>query len=279
LIRPASYLQEVIASAAQFCFERREEIDAVIVTGDLATSGDMIDIAPAANFVRSPAAGEGFYSSPRQPTISFIPDILLVPGNHDKYANILGTPSSKTFELTFEAYMPNFEDGVGHWVDEKDGASLAFVYADFSLLSRSDAEDKVVAPFGQGRVYAHVRDELVNRTLYLRQKHDGAPIVWLIHFAPFDCGYKLRLIDFSDVEDAAHRLAIPILLSGHVHQSRKLQRDGRVIYCSGSTGCVDTDGDSRIQTVHIDVDDEIFVERENFIWDREEHEFLFLNTD
>ena len=77
--------------------------------------------------------------------------ISVVPGNHDKFSDDYGTPNGKNFELRFGDYMPNFAAGVGHWIDEKEGQQLGFVFADFALQSRTDAADKVIGAFGQGR--------------------------------------------------------------------------------------------------------------------------------
>ncbi len=279
ILRPASYVPEIIAGAAQFCFERAGVVDGVIITGDLATTGIATDMNVAHSFITAPPTA-GFYSAPRSPTIGFMEGyITLVPGNHDKYADDYGTPNGKNFELRFGSYMPNFRSGVGHWVDQKDGRKPGFIVADFSLQSRSDAEDKVIGAFGQGRVYYDVLDEVTNRSLLLRRKYSNIPLVWIIHFAPFDCGYSIKLVDFDKVIDAAIRLKIAVTLCGHTHRSSKLMVDGHIVYCGGSTGCVDKEHDARIQLMHFDVDKDCRAIRHNFLWDRSQHEFVLHSFD
>lgn len=279
LIRPASYLPEIAASAAQFCFERARSADGVIITGDIATTGIITDINAAHAFVATPPAA-GFYGATRMPTLGFMGDnIYVVPGNHDKFSDNRGTPNCKNFELKFESNMPNLNSGVGHWVVQKQSKYLGFVLADFCLQSRSDAEDKVVAALGQGRVYDFVFDELTNRTLELRSKFNAIPIVWVIHFAPFDCGYALKLNDFDLVIDAARRLNVSAALCGHTHKASKTIYDDLIIYCGGSAGCVDSERDSRIHVIHFDVDETCRVSRDNFIWSRDQHEFIHYSID
>jgi hypothetical protein len=273
LLRPASYAPEIVLGAAQFCFERFESVDGLIATGDLATTGLIYDINAAHSFISAPAIA-GFCSAPRTPTIGFLGErVFVLPGNHDKFNDSQGTPNGKNFELKFDGYMPNFEFGVGHWVVEKEGHKLAFIYADFCLQSRSDASDKVVGPFGQGRVYQDILDELTARTLTIRERFGSIPIVWNVHFAPFDCGIALELLDFQNIIDAAVRLRILATLCGHTHKSTKIEIDKHVVYCSGSTGCIDSESDARIHLLHFAVDEACEVTRETFLWNRANHEF------
>jgi predicted phosphodiesterase len=279
ILRPASYVPEIVASAAQFCFERVSIVDGIIVTGDLVTTGIATDVNTAYSFVTAPATN-GFYSGPRSPTLAFMgADIHILSGNHDKFDDDGGTPNGKNFELRLGSYMPNFSSGVGHWVDEKEGQRLGFLLADFTLLSRADAGDRVVGVFGQGRVYPDVLDELANRTLLLRSQYSEMPLVWIIHFAPYECGYSLRLIDFEKVTEAAIRLKVVATLCGHTHKSSKTTIDKHIIYCSGSAGCIDTENDARIHMLQFDVNATCQVLRENFVWDRAQHEFVHHSSD
>ena len=279
VIRPASYLPEIAAGAAQFCFERFQILDGIILTGDLATTGIITDINAAHSFVTAPATA-GFYAGLRTPTLGFMgADIYVVPGNHDKFSDSKGTPNCKNFELTFEANMPNLNSGVGHWVVQKQSKHLGFVYADFCLQSRLDAEDKVVGAFGQGRVYEDVYSELTKRTLQLRGSFRNIPIVWIIHFAPFDCGYGLKLNEFDKLVQGALRLKVAATLCGHTHKASKTTYDDHVIYCGGSAGCVDSENDSRIHVIQFDVDEQCRISRDNYIWDRGLHEFIHHSAD
>jgi hypothetical protein len=124
---------------AQFCFERAFVVDGILLTGDLATTGMMIDIGVASSFIKEPAQS-GFVTEKLFPTLkaSNLP-IFIVPGNHDKYLDNRGAPNCKNFALTFEVYMRNYLSGVGHWVRRKKSSVLGFISADFCLQRREDA--------------------------------------------------------------------------------------------------------------------------------------------
>jgi hypothetical protein len=279
LARPASYVPDIVSGVAQFCHERQSAVDGILVTGDLATTGMMSDIGVAYSFITEPA-NRGFVTATRSPTLNFsdLP-IYLVPGNHDKYGDDRASPNCKTFELKFESYLRKFGGGVGHWVREKQGRYLGFVYADFCLLSRGDASDKLYGAYGQGRVYEHILNELKHRTLNLRNRYKGICLVWVIHFAPFNCGVRLELIDWWDIIKAALALGVRATLCGHTHRAEKYVVDDHVVYCGDSAGCVDSETDSRVHVVHLDVDDTCQISRKNYVWSGSKHEFVLHNVD
>lgn len=279
-LRPASYVPEIVAGVAQFCFERAAVVDGLIITGDLATTGIATDVRAAHRFIAAPPTS-GFYSAPRSPTLAFLDSdiIQVIPGNHDKFDDDLGTPNGRNFELRFNSYMPNFSSGVGHWIDEKEKQRLGFVLADFTLLTRFDATDKLIGAFGQGRVYQDVLDELTNRSLLLRRENRDIALVWVIHFAPYDCGHNIQLLDFNRFIDAALRLKIVATLCGHTHRSFKTVVDTHTIYCSGAAGCIDKEHDARVHLLRFDVAEGYFVSRDNFIWTPVQQEFTYHSTD
>jgi len=193
LAKPASYIPDIVSGVAQFCFERSAVLDGILITGDLATTGMMSDIGVANCFINEPAT-RGFVTENRFPTLNASnAPMYLLPGNHDKFTNTRGSPNGKNFELKFGGHMRNFASGVGHWVQRKKEHFVGFVFADFCLLARGDALDKGMGPYGQGRVYQHVLDELRNRTFVLRNRYEGIYLVWVIHFA------SIAAIDFSSL--------------------------------------------------------------------------------
>src|SRR5262245_61356838 len=147
--------------------------------------------------------------------------------------------------------MPNFKDNVGYWVDFKDNTYLAFVYVDFSLQERGDAADRLIGVYGQGRVYPEILETLRRRTRDLQHQYAGVNVIWLIHFAPFECGWNLRLIDYNDVTTAASSCGVSAILCGHTHSARKDGSSEHTIYCGGSAGCVDSENDARIHVVNV----------------------------
>jgi 3',5'-cyclic AMP phosphodiesterase CpdA len=277
--KPASYVRDIVSGVAQFCLERTHVADGIFITGDLATTGMMSDIRVAVAFVKEQAKS-GFVTENLFPTLSpsRLP-IFIVPGNHDKYRDNNASPNCKNFELNFDSYMRNCKSGVGHWIRRKKDRILGFISADFCLQDRRDALDKAVGSYGQGRVYEHVLHELKDRTFALRGKYNGIHLIWLIHFAPFDCGYRLRLIDFDGIIQSAISLGVVATLCGHTHKASKQQIDNHVVYCSGAAGCVDSEYDSRVHVIHIDVGEHCQISRESYIWDSGKHEFVFHGVD
>jgi hypothetical protein len=184
------------------------------------------------------------------------------------------------FALKLGDHMPNFKDDVGHWVTQKRNQSIAFIFADFCLQKRLDASDKGVAVYGQGRVYEDVLSALKDRTVYIRNRYQGVALVWVIHFAPFDCGYKLHLHGWRELINLAVALKVSATLCGHTHQACKYITNGHVVYCAGSAGCVDSENDSRVHVLNFEIeDDQCAISRENFVWNDLEHEFVKHSSD
>ena len=274
LAKPASYVPEIVSGAAQFCLERSNISDGIIVTGDLATTGMMSDIVVARSFI-SDRATNGFLGDAGFPTLNAGNAIDVLPGNHDNYTDNRGTPNCKHFALNFEQQMQNFENGVGYWVRRKQGKLIGFIYADFTLQSRMDASDRMIAVYGQGRVKDDVLSALKNRTFDLRSRFKDIALVWVIYFAPFDCGYRLHLHNWQAVIDAAITLKVAATLCGHTHRASKSVISEHTVYCAGSAGCVDSERNSQVHIVNFDVDDNACrVSRENFIWDTQQHEYV-----
>jgi predicted phosphodiesterase len=279
LFKPASYVPSIISGVAQFCLARRD-VDAILITGDIATTGLPADLNIARNFVTARATAGGFVSDVRFPTLngSGVP-IYVLPGNHDRYADNMGTPDCAEFDGLFGAYMPNFRSSIGYWIDQKENRQVAFVYGDFCLQTRMDALDNAVAVFGQGRVYQDVLKLLEDKTRQLQTESKISCVVWAIHFAPFECGYQLCLINYQDILRSAEDLGVKAILCGHTHNSMAVAQRGHTIYCAGSAGCIDREDDARVQVFNIDIDETCSVWRENYIWSAEQHEFMFDSVD
>jgi hypothetical protein len=159
--------------------------------------------------------------------------------------------------------MPNYHGGVGHSVQLKGQCYVGFVYADFALQEPVDALDRAVGLYGQGRVYGEIMNELRDLTLSLRNRFKGINLFWIIHFAPFDCGYKLRLIDWEEIIQAAPSLGVIATLCGHTHKTAKYIQEKHTVYCGGSAGCVDSETDSLIQVINLDVEGHCRITRQN----------------
>ena len=98
-ILPASFDRDILESATRFIYERYSTIDAVVFTGDLATTGLAADILVAKNFIQS---GSNSFVENDLPVLGFaINKLSLMPGNHDRFKDVMGTPGSNHFDLAF----------------------------------------------------------------------------------------------------------------------------------------------------------------------------------
>jgi 3',5'-cyclic AMP phosphodiesterase CpdA len=272
LARPGSYYPPITAGVAQFCHAHKDEINGIIISGDLATTGMATDVEVAKIFVSEPPGAVGFTSKLEKPTLQAAGrPIYVLPGNHDRYANDLARPGAKLFDGEFDAYLPNYDGSVGHQVQNRLDKYIGFVFADFSLARRMDATTKVQS-LGQGRVYPEILKNLKSRTLMLRTKYPGIALNWVVHFAPYDCGLGLRLIDWPEVTAAATDLEVLTILCGHTHVQRREPQGkeplpNHTIYCAASAGSVDNEDDSRVHIVRFDIGDkEVKHYRENYRW-------------
>jgi predicted phosphodiesterase len=281
IIRPASFVPEIASGVARFCYWLNKKFDGIIISGDLATTGRGGDLAVARTFVATPP-GYGPYISYNEPTIcgTTAPrNIHLVPGNHDRYRDDFATPGSQNFSLMFEdPHMRNRAGDIGHWVKAKRDHKLAFVYADFSLKRVEHLSDPLKGRYGQGVVYAKVLKDLKNKTSELKAL--DIPVIWIIHFAPYECEPSLQLINFKHVTDAATELGVLCTLCGHTHVQENIVVNGHQVFCAGSACCVDSKDKARVHLITIRIDDDgPSVSRRNFRWSWDRDSFVEIASD
>ncbi|MGE3821041.1 MAG: metallophosphoesterase [Isosphaeraceae bacterium] len=249
----------------------REVLDAVLVTGDLATDGRAADLAWAefqiAELVKKLAGPrltrEGLTQSRDR--------VLIMPGNHDRYDGWFGRAGGTRFERVFTRFWPEtpqppvvqdrwrrfrelkrrvFSPGrrprrTQTWLLECEGPSegsspdrLAIVAADFTLQRSRDASKTPMAHLGQGKAYLHVIDQLKHATRAV--SFETRAIVWAVHFPPeFEKNDPLlALLDDGALIDAAVELDVEHIFCGHTHEDRQytIYRDVRHvdIHCAGT---------------------------------------------
>jgi 3',5'-cyclic AMP phosphodiesterase CpdA len=79
-------------AVAEFVYTERNGLDAIIITGDLATTGLPADLLPAERYVTE-ACTDKWLTSRQAPSLaSHDLPIFLIPGNHDRYQDEVGTP-------------------------------------------------------------------------------------------------------------------------------------------------------------------------------------------
>lgn len=272
LIYPATYNPEVLSAVARFCNDWHDAVDGIILTGDLCTTGMATDLGTGVEFLCT-SARAGMLTAKNVPTISsFSSEVVLLPGNHDRYANNWGWPNSVAFDLQFVDFIPNFVQRVGHTVYEKNGLCLGIIIADFCLRKVSDAIPS--GHYGQGKVYDDTLSRLDAVTKGIRSKHKDCQIVWMVHFAPYDCGVLLELRDYKKLRDLADQLDVKYMMCGHTHVRRKEVWSNLTIYCAASSSGIDSFPSNEVHLINFDVTaSSISARRQSFTWDEREQAF------
>jgi len=232
----SSHSPDLLDGLIEFVFQQDDPFDAVLLSGDLATTGKKEDLKEASSWINGDQNG---YVSPHsgRPEIASNPTlkgaarkIVLLPGNHDRYQNIPGIPFFVPGGILFNNYFGvdwdfNPKVKVNKWVSpHKEGAHLGLVSADLTLKKFSDAENGlfgVRGSFGQGKAYADIIDALKKKTDDLREKHRGLGLLWVVHFPPKYPKIEedfLQLLQDEILIKAAHEKRISHILAGHTHK-------------------------------------------------------------
>lgn len=230
------YSPKKLSAFLRFIRRRKQTLDGLILTGDIATTGRDIDLKKSFEIVKNRIESIG------------IP-LALLPGNHDRWVPYrrgqtsallsLGyDPGGKEFHKVFSSFWGPGD--VRTFDFSKDQFRVAVIAADLSLRTAKDAEPfRLVNKHGQGKAYNDVVDELEAKTLASTSDDDTPTVViWAIHFPPYspDIANDMRLLLEGDLIDRAQLLGIPLILAGHSHVPRAypvLTKDVRV-FCAGS---------------------------------------------
>lgn len=227
---------DMLHALSQYAHSHRRELDIVVVTGDLASTGLRADMETARTRLASPAAGGGYLAEDGGPTLGFLGRKLkLMPGNHDRFSSTpLCAPGGAVFDDVFPEYWSEGQGARQLATRVKDGSSLALIAADFTL---KPGEYDITMPFmhfGSGCVYEDRLRKLEALTRKAQRK--GAAVLWAVHFSP-DCGEEsLRLYDEAKLIRAAQDLEVVAILCGHTHGSVTLRSVAgvRVSVCGSS---------------------------------------------
>jgi 3',5'-cyclic AMP phosphodiesterase CpdA len=244
---PTGYSAEVAEIAAKVIFSMRDQFDMLVLTGDIATTGQLECLDTAREFTHSTAKTH-WLNAADNPTLQGAwlgKQFILMPGNHDRYQDKHGMPGGTKFDEVYRDEWPKPHKFVNHRGVTKDGERLACIAADFCLRKESDAGRVYkVNRWGRGKVYKDAVKRLVARTKLVRTKYDPIAVVWLIHFPPTnDPSTFERLNDADLVTVAAKENGIPLILSGHLHRNivSRTQKDTPVL-CAGSLTSVGDTG-------------------------------------
>jgi 3',5'-cyclic AMP phosphodiesterase CpdA len=227
---PASFAPDLAETAARIIYERQNEYDLIVVTGDLATTGHVEYLKTARLYTSGNAVSGYLTSSGDSALVTGNKRKVLLPGNHDRFRDLFGSSACPHFDLVFDS---EWSPPIAKRVLEKDGTHLAVIAADFCLHQDADAEPVVLANrLGRGRVYDDVLGELQKQTQELRSKYKEVAIVWAVHFPPTaSCPAVFKLLRSNLLEDAAKENSIQLFLAGHLHRNWSTERRTRRPYC------------------------------------------------
>jgi 3',5'-cyclic AMP phosphodiesterase CpdA len=240
---PESHCPEIAEFLARKIYRTRNEIDLLLISGDIATTGLPEDLRIALRYVNTAPAKTYFGADWNATLKSGAFPIFLLPGNHDRFRNNEAEPGCRTFDLIFESYWGRRDREISSVIlNRADSAPLGIIAADLTLRIDSDAtRPNRWMRYGQGYAYDDVIAKLVERTREVRNsRFQGIGIVWAIHFPPArECqgflGY-LQLRYHDRVVEAAHANNIKTILAGHVHERMVIRLGELDIVCAGS-GC------------------------------------------
>jgi predicted MPP superfamily phosphohydrolase len=224
-----------------------DRLDALVLSGDLATTGIPDDLRTAFKYIDGPATNL-YYRDPEPQeahkgrqhfaTISGLARrCILIPGNHDRYKSNYGEPAGAEFNNVFDKYWNKHIEGVVGTVLSKPSNGtlecLAVIGADACLR-----DEKHATPFcsmSQGYAYPEMRDALVNKTKAIREVHPNIAVIWFIHFPPWPVFPALRMLQYQIIAKASADWGVAVVLSGHTHLNTVLQPTvGTTIWKGGS---------------------------------------------
>jgi 3',5'-cyclic AMP phosphodiesterase CpdA len=224
--------------------EKRNSLDSVLITGDIATTGLDYDLERALQFIEGKPDAHDARVTFGFPTISGagLP-ILLLPGNHDRYKLLLRrlgyAPGSRKFHQMFGRH---WQGDVKTSSITKGGLVVGVIAADFSLRKWRDAEwpDVVVNSYAQGKVYSDILDELVDATDTFHANNAGADsvfVIWAAHFPPLSTNTEsyMKLVGGEQVVHSANECGVSLILSGHTHDPFELSSP-RMTFSALGTG-------------------------------------------
>jgi 3',5'-cyclic AMP phosphodiesterase CpdA len=284
----SSFQPALLEDVARNAFHLSSHYQAILLSGDLADSGEVDDLARAFDFLYAPPqkSATPWLSAQGRPTLQAAgKPIFFLPGNHDRFkSRSRSNPGGRTFDVTFRRGWPVGLGGVQRVpVPDKENPVLWLVFADFTLRSGRDAVG-LTGHWGQGLVNGKSLKKLVFKTRTL-QARDWA-VVWVVHFAPEfeDLGKSLELLKGDDLMRSARALGVRHIFCGHTHKRRiypkKAPLDVRV-HCAGTASCKSADEDTTLHLLEIDATGSNVTEvrEKTMAWNPSDRDFKYRSDD
>jgi predicted phosphodiesterase len=289
---PSTHDPQIAEGVAAWLYRQRaaleqagDALDALILSGDLATTGlrddldpafDYVDTAPTNNYYRDARGGEQRVGAHLATIADPSKPCFIVPGNHDRFKNNGCRSGGKLFDTVFDKYWARQTNGVVASILTKLNAAgeeerLAIIGVDGCLRRRSDATS-IVHEMSQGYFYIDALDALRDKTEAARRMYPDIAVVWVVHFPPHHTVSLMETMrdgGFMWAESRNINPNVSMILSGHTHQNQVFPAGaGCTIWNGGSvTQCAEKRG-NWLQYLEIEVLGNRFVRatRQNYKW-------------
>jgi 3',5'-cyclic AMP phosphodiesterase CpdA len=240
----SSYHPLALDSLVNFA-ESQSDLNAVMLSGDIATTGFKDDLLKAKQFLDGPTAGTLAASQ----SLSHIGiPVWILPGNHDRYTYTgrewFFSPGGTLFDEVLSNHWSGKVKAYPPLRDIAGGFSVLVLAADFGLQDSSDSTRlRRFNKLAQGKVYETVLTTLERETMLLQEserrdypRHDQV-VLWAVHFPPLFKGLSAAksLLQGSDLVSKAKEREVQAILAGHTHHYRDYLAapDVRVL-CAGT---------------------------------------------
>jgi hypothetical protein len=294
---PSTFDLDVARVLLQRLHSEQVNLDALIITGDLATTGEHVDLDLAKNYFHGSFPGGWNFPAIDLPTLLGHAEnlVLTLPGNHDRYEGITLGPYSRKFE---EYFGKNWDFDRGHAFAfpstslrvrasllKKEKAFFGICLADFSLVSRSSGSG-LSGYAGQGKAIDCVVQELAAATeaLELAAHTSGGDFgcIWAMHFPPnFPAvSPSLELLAPEKIIEAAQRCGVKFVIAGHTHEAlmyaTSKTADAITVICGGASAGISDHENYSFGLLDIDVlqGGGLLCEPHHFLWDEAVGDFL-----
>jgi 3',5'-cyclic AMP phosphodiesterase CpdA len=270
----SSYNPEILEALAEFIYENakskldehgseiteegKDKLDAVLITGDLATTGTRDDIKRVLKFLRAKFNPKSPYKSTDTDytggTLSAVKiPVFYLPGNHDRYVPTLKRhrrvlpiffmPGGREFD---QLLLGNNRDPVRRIElstkpSNEKRLRIVILAADFSLEHFNDREG-FYGWLAQGKAYSNIRRHLRVETERLRKQKtedENLCVLWAIHFPPEYPGRPKygKLLGDDKLINAANRAGVDAVLAGHTHEQLTYSNPSMSfeVFCCGTT--------------------------------------------
>lgn len=277
---PSTFDQDIAIAAARHISRQAYQVDALIASGDLATTGSELDLNAARDFLLGnlPTTWSANRYL-RYPLIQPGMPTIIMPGNHDRYKTDAASwlqPGCANFENVFGPewnLTAHQNDLITHALPglkevrlfklTKGAEQLLIFCIDFTLRARADA-DGAFGWVGQGKAYDDIIARLTEYILMHKEQHgSNDAICWVTHFPPAKPDGPatrdiLRLLDENHLLKAADDCQVDFMMAGHLHEQRQYSMNSdthsTAIFCAGSMCSVEKDEDDLNGFLEIEFD-------------------------